>query len=481
MRPRFVCYILEFFGFIRAPAKHSALLVLFISVMLVGQSAQAENLMEVYRLAQENDPTFQGERFRHEASSETLNQAYSELLPTLNADGSYGRTRQKIFTTDVAVFGEGLARYPSKSYNLTLTQPLFRYSSIMRVLQAKEDVKRADFEFEAAKQDLILRVAESYIGALEAQDNIDFTRAEEGAVELHFELAQGRFKSGLAPITDFHDAKARLANVTALRVRSENRLDDSLEALAEIAGQNIENPARLKSAPVSAKPEITTGGENKSSQEEMLLVNPDPDDINNWIDAAFKHNFSVEVLRQAVLVAKREVDRQSAGHWPTVSVVGRLNREDEDGSLFGGASDVGTREAMLQVNVPIFQGFAVLSKTREARKLHKAAKQDLEKETRAVKRRTRAAFLGVKSSIKNTEAFRQSVLSNGIALEAKREGFKSGLFPSLAVLDAVRDLHKAKLDYANAQYEYILEGLRLKKAVGTLNEDDLAGLNKWFE
>jgi outer membrane protein len=110
-----------------------------------------------------------------------------------------------------------------------------------------------------------------------------------------------------------------------------------------------------------------------------------------------------------------------------------------------------------------------------------AAKQDLEKEIRSVKRQTKAAFLGVKSSIKNTEAFRQSVLSNQIALDAKKEGFKSGLFPSLAVLDAARDLHKARLDFATSQYEYISSSLRLKRAVATLSEEDLVELNRWFE
>lgn len=481
MKPPFVSHVLKSGGFIRACTKYTILTVFFMSMMLQCQSVKAEDLIEVYNLARDNDPTFQSERYRHEASPETLKQAYSELLPAVNVDASYQGTRQEIFHTSVAVFGESIARFPSKGYNLTLTQPLFRYSSIMRVLQAKEEVKRADFEFEAAKQDLILRVAEAYIGALAAHDNLEFTRAEEEAVKRHFELAEGRYNSGLAPITDYHDAKARLAYVTALRVRAENRLDDALEALAEVTGQKIENPARLKSAPISAKSETTKGVEYKPPQGGMPLVPPDPDDVNNWIDAALKQNLEVEALRQAVLVARREVDRQRAGHWPTLTIVGRLNRDDEGGSLFGGESDVETREAILQLNVPIFQGFFVTSKTREAKKLHAAVKQDLEKEIRVVKREARASFLWVKSSIENTEAFRQSVVSNKIALEAKKEGFKSGLFPSLAVLDAERDLHQAKLEYAKAQYEYISNSLRLKKAVGTLNEEDLAGINQWFE
>ena len=213
----------------------------------------------------------------------------------------------------------------------------------------------------------------------------------------------------------------------------------------------------------------------------MPLVSPDPDNLENWMEAASKSNLEVEAQRQAVQVAEREIDRQKAGHAPVFSVVGRINRDDEGGSLFGGESDVMTKEAYVQMTVPIFQGLSVVSKTREAIKLHSAAKADLEKEIRGVNRTAKASFLGVKSAIENAGAFKQSVLSNQIALEAKREGFKSGLFPALAVLDAERDLHRAKQNYARAHYEYIVYSLRLKKAVGILNEEDLVAINQWLD
>jgi outer membrane protein len=475
--------------FIKSYVKHAILFLIFMSLTLHGQWAKAEDLMQIYGLAKENDPTFQSQRSRHEASPETYKQAYSELLPSLSLDSYYQRTRQEIFETDVAVYGDNLARYPSKGYNLTLTQPIFKYSSLMRLSQAREEIKSADLEFQAAEQDLILRTAEAYIGALEAYDNLEYTRSEEESVNLHFELARERYTNGLAPITDFHDAKARLAYVTAQRIVAENALDDALEALAEITGKKIDNPARLKSpqdisssssvTPEEAEP--TLGAQGKAAGGEIPLVSPDPDNVDAWIEAAQKQNLEVRVREQGLLVAQQEIERQKAGYFPTLTFVGRINRDYQGGSLFGGDSDLGTKEAILQLNVPIFRGFSVLSKTREARTLSEAAEQELEKEIRFSKRETRAAFLGVKSAIKNTEALRQSVVSNEIALEAKKEGFKSGLFPSLAILDAERDLHQSKMEYSGSQYDYFLNSLRLKRAVGTLSEEDLDGINQWLD
>jgi outer membrane protein len=72
------------------------------------------------------------------------------------------------------------------------------------------------------------------------------------------------------------------------------------------------------------------------------------------------------------------------------------------------------------------------------------------------------------------------VVSQKLALEAKKEGFRSGLYTGLAVLDAERDLYQAKQDYALARYDYLLNSLRLKQGAGTLNYEDLTQVGAWF-
>lgn len=45
---------------------------------------------------------------------------------------------------------------------------------------------------------------------------------------------------------------------------------------------------------------------------------------------------------------------------------------------------------------------------------------------------------------------------------------------------AQRNAFSAKQDYLNAQYDYLLNVLRLKAAVGQLGEKDLVELNSWL-
>ena len=48
------------------------------------------------------------------------------------------------------------------------------------------------------------------------------------------------------------------------------------------------------------------------------------------------------------------------------------------------------------------------------------------------------------------------------------------------VLNADRDLFEARRDHAVARYAYILDVLRLKRAAGTLAEEDLHTVNAWL-
>jgi outer membrane protein len=49
------------------------------------------------------------------------------------------------------------------------------------------------------------------------------------------------------------------------------------------------------------------------------------------------------------------------------------------------------------------------------------------------------------------------------------------------VLDAHRDLFRAKFDHAQARYAYIVDILRLKQAAGTLTLSDLTEVNSWLQ
>lgn len=431
------------------------------SLLFLSAAAHADDLLTIFRQAVDNDPAFQAARYQQKATEEAVWQAWADLLPRANATYQYTNTTQNIQMSDNDSFEKGKVDYPTEEYSVSLTQPIFRYPSIVRLSQAKIQIERGDYEFALARQELILRVAELYFVVLAEGDRVDFALAELQAVQAHYELAEGRFDMGLAPITDLHDAKARLATVQAKVIEAENRLEDARQALREVTA---ELPNGL--APLAA---------------ELPLLSPEPDDVAKWEAAALNQNLELEIQRQSLAIAKKEISRQRAAHYPTLDLTGRFNSKEADDTLFGGGSEIETTDIFAVFSLPLLEGGMVLSRTREAVQLQRRAQEELKQVTRRVMRDTRASFLGVMSAISKAQALEQSVISQQYAVDAKQEGFRSGLYTSLAVLDAERDLYLARQDYAQARYDYLLNGLRLRKASGALAGIDLAQVNQWLQ
>ena len=442
------------------PRLHRVLPALLALLLLPRSSAQADDLIDLYKLAQQRDPVIQEALLTDLATRETLKQAYSGLLPTLMFDAGLDLTQQNILNSDNPLFQEGTSDFASHNFTLTLSQPLFNYADILRVRQARDVVARAALEYYTAEQELLLRVAELYLAALSAQDDLGFARAEQAALQLHFELAQRQQAKGLVPITDVYDARARLAAAEGRQIIAKNAQDDALEALREVSGE--------------------WEGSLAGTREELPLVAPEPAAVEEWTQAGLEQNLSLQIQGLAVEVAGREVARRKAGHLPTLDLVAQRDRRRTGGDLFGDGRDTEITSVRVELKLPLYQGGLVRSQIVEATYLYQRSRVERERLARSIERLTRAAYWGVISAIGRVEALQQSVAALELALQGRQKGFRSGLFPSLDVLDGVRDLFFSRRDYAQARYDYILNSLRLKQSVGTLSEKDLAAVNQWL-
>ena len=434
--------------------------VLIVLILFSSSSLQAEDLMFFYNSAREFDAQLSRAKYDNAASSEIIKQAYSRLFPTLTLKAEHTNTKDKIRSSDNTVYGSGNAYYSGDSYTIALVQPILNFSYIMGVIKAKEEILRSDVEYVNAQQEIIIRVAKNYFNTLSAKDNYEFYKSELAAVEQHYNLAKAQLDNGQIPVTDMLDAKARSANVFADMTEAENELDDAREALYVVSGQK----------------DIKLSG----IQTDASLVALEPEDLDSWIQIALEKNLEIKIEEHEVEIAKCEVKRLKADHFPVLNLELRDEWRDVDGSLFGGGSEVETQEIAFQLSFPIYKGGFVSSQVREAIQLHKAAKEGLRNKTLDVKKKTRSTYLGVKSAIIRANSYKKSVEAQELTLEAKQQGFRSGLFTSLDVLDAERDLYEAKRDYAKARYGYITNILNLKFSVGTLTDEDIAEANKWL-
>lgn len=421
------------------------------------QMAHADDLMGIYQSAQVNDPTFRSVQQQVEASGHQARQQRAGYLPQINLEVQRIETDQTVISSDNQVFQQGNANYGTDDLSLTLSQALFRWDRIEAWKQSRLQEEQARARAVQAAQDLQLRVAEAYFGALAARDAVILSRAELASATRQFEDADARYRRGLARRTDQLDAQARMSQVEAELMAKQNAWEDALEALRELTGTT---PTEL--SPVSRA---------------LPLAAPDPLSVEAWIKAAAEGNVEIQIQRIAVDIADREVERQRAGHYPTLDLRFKHNERTTDGSLFGGGSQTESDEVTLALNVPIYSGGSVWAKRKEAASRHGQAKDELERTRREVERQTRAAYQGLLSAIRRARALEQAVKAQELAVETKRRGFQAGLYTSMTVLDAEEDLYADRYEYALARYDYLVNWVKLRRATGQLAATDLAALN----
>lgn len=412
-----------------------------------------EDLLQVYALAKENDPVLHAARLEYEAVAYGVEEARAGLLPSLGINYTKTKIRQDILSSDNAVFAVGSASYPQSNLGLTLAQPVFRLGAWFRLDQAHASERVAAAVYASAEQDLILRVATSYLDILSAQNALSFSQAERDSIQNQLILARKKFESGQATMVSLSDAQARAALNESNIIFLENELADKVQALREITGTEINQLRPL--------------------EENFRLMLPEPLDLNSWLTGAQDNNTGIRTKFEAIEVARDEIKKQQAAYAPTLDLTYNIDKNNTGGSLFGGGSDVKTNNIALRLNIPIFDGGVTHAVSHAAAKRHEESKDALDKEKRQVERATRYAYNGIVGGVQRVAALEKSVESLEQARSLKEEGYKSGLGTLLGVLDAERDLYAAKRDAAQARYNYVLNRLKLKQAIGALTDQDL--------
>ena len=418
-------------------------------------SLWAEDLLSIYERAVLNDPIIKQAEAKQKAAGETRTQGLARFFPKVSATGSSSREWQRNDIANLSALFPANQDYWNNTFGLNLTQPLFNWDYWVQLSQSDNQIAQAEANYQAELQKLILRTTEAYFNVLSAQDNLEFTVSEKQAITKQLEQAKERFNVGIVPITDVNEAQAAFDQTVANELEAANNLDNQKEALREIIG---ESEAALN--PLG---------------EGLPLKKPEPDNLAKWDDTAEANNLSIIAAFNQMEFTRKTMDIQRSGHLPKLDIVGSYNYLD-NGSSFGPRGD--NQSIGVQMNLPLFEGGAVTSRTRQATHEYEAAKENLTAVKRSVKRQVNNAYRSIITSISRIEALKATVTSAGSALEASEAGFEVGIRTMVDVLGEQRNLYRAKRDLSRARYDYLINFIRLKQTTSDLNQNDLEQINR---
>ncbi|MDM4219144.1 outer membrane channel protein TolC [Klebsiella pasteurii] len=426
---------------------------ILIGLGLTGFSAmsQAENLVQVYQQARISNPDLRKSAADRDAAFEKINEARSPLLPQLGLGADYTYTSgfrdAKDQNSDVT------------SGSLQLTQVLFDMSKWRALTLQEKNAGIQDVTYQTDQQTLILNTATAYFKVLAAIDTLSYTEAQKQAIYRQLDQTTQRFNVGLVAITDVQNARSQYDAVLANEVTARNDLDNAVEELRQVTGNYYPELASLN-----------VDGFKTTK----------PSAVNALLKEAENRNLSLLQARLSQDLAREQIRQAQDGHLPTLNLnaTSSVSNNSYNGSKNTTQDrDIGQNQIGLNFSLPLYQGGMVNSQVKQAQYNFVGASEQLESAHRSVVQTVRSSFNNVNASISSINAYKQAVVSAQSSLDAMEAGYSVGTRTIVDVLDATTTLYNAKQQLSNARYNYLINELNIKSALGTLNEQDLVALN----
>ncbi|MFJ4391879.1 MULTISPECIES: TolC family outer membrane protein [Pseudomonas] len=417
---------------------------------------------QVYEQALRRDPTYLAAFKAREAGQEYRAIGRAGLLPSLSYSYNKGRN-----DSEVRYLGDSRRQKEDRTYNsmgstFILQQPLFDYEAYSSYRKGVAQALFADESFRDQSQQLLVRVMTSYTQALFAQDQIAISVASKQAYRQQFQQNQRLFDAGEGTRTDILEAQARYELADAEEIKARNEQDAALRELGALIGEpavRVEDLAPLRLG--------------------FALPVVDPSGYEAWQERALANNPQLASSRQALEVARYEVERNRAGHLPKVTAFATSRRQESDsGNTYNQRYDTNT--VGIEVSVPIFAGGGVLASTRQASRHLEQAEYELDGNTRSALIELRKQYNACQSGASQLRAYQRALVAAEALVVSTRKSVQGGERVNLDVLNAEQQLATTRRDLAQARYDYLLAWIKLHYQAGVLSETQLARVDEAF-
>ena len=263
--------------------------------------ALGEDLLQIYDLAVQSDPTLKEAGAQLNATREVKPQAKALLLPNIGIQGEVNYNNIRTRTTNLNATFTNSDNYVDGSLNPRITQTVYDRAKWITLKQTDNTIAAAEAQYRSAEIDLMANTTVAYFEILRRADAVRVSESLVRANERTLDQSKQRFEVGLVAITDVNESQAAFDLSRANLILAQNALDTSWEALRQIVG-----PIKVPLSRLGDK---------------LPLAPPEPNSIDKWAEAALAGNYGIVAAAEAAEAAKKGIEIQRSGHYPTLEAV----------------------------------------------------------------------------------------------------------------------------------------------------------------
>lgn len=421
---------------------------------LSSMSSQAEDLLEVYKLAKANDPGLRSAAASYNSEKEEVVITKGSLFPDISFDADLG------YTDTDADYGDSDTN--SNSLKVSLDYPIYSPALSYAVDAVEINYASAGLDYSNTEEDLSYESISAYFDLLTEMANLKTAKAQAKATESQLDQVKKQYEVGQVAITDLHTAQAEYDSNIVDIISAQADLINAQETLRQLTGKLI-----------TSVPDLSN---------DYPIEMDDSKTASYYVDLANQQNKDIKSLQLAYDYSQTNIEIQKAnGRVPTVSIVGSITRSDNETSP--SASSDGDSLASyigVSVSIPLYQGGAIDANVRQSVYDSIATEEDLEDGIQNTELSVRSLYRDLKTSVAKIAAQKQLIISYTSSLEATQAGYEVGTRNIVELLDAQSDLYDSQGTLEQLRYDFAVKQMSLLEYTGELNESKISELNTWL-
>ncbi len=438
-------------------------LFLFFSISFSSLFPQTKiNLNDAISLALKNNTILNQTKNNILSQESSLKSAYGNLLPSLNAQGSWGWERNEQAGSTRFFNGIPFIIPPitseSRSFYAGLNSDVILFdglANIENISLNKNNLTSAKLYLEFLKQQIALNTMVKYYSIMTQKELLKVREENLKKQKINYELIEERNRLGAATLADLYQIQVELGNAELQLINQSLELEKAQNDLIIFLGLDIYGDYEFDDNSIKNF-NIHSGD---SIEEEYK-------NLQSRISDVYNNRYDYKSKLYELKSSLNSINIANSGHFPTlIGSMGFSTFSNKLDDLFDSKSySVG-----LSLNIPIFSKFNVSNRVQiaEVQSMNKQLEiNELERKIKQEISQTYNSFIASKKSLsvsqKNVKAAEER-----LRIEQEKYNIGSGRLLDLQIANTA--YVSAQTDYVNSQFNYLITSDQIKFYLGILD------------
>ena len=385
-----------------------------------------------------------------ESAREKSYWAMKEAMKNKGLSLKYTHTGQY---ADGSLAHTGTATYSTTNFDnqFALSLPLYAGGKLEgQIEQAKLDLKVAELDVAAAKQQLKLTVITNYLTVLKYRNEVRINQETTNNYVEHLKQVNDKYDLGMVAKTDVLSSQVDLAKAQDDLIKAQNNYTNAVAAL--------NNDLRLPhTTEITLKDEFNFEKYPRTLEECLQYAKANRPELAQYEAKITKARYGVDIAK--------------SGRRPNVSLTAEQDWYD---SHFPGANN-SNWALILTTTINVFDNGLTNSQVEQARHDVDMVTDQAEQQRDTIMLNVRQYYLSMLEAEKRIDSNKVSVAQAAENLMIQKVRYEVGVGTNLDLRDAVLSLDSAKKDYIQALYDFNTNKANLEQAMGLPVQEQRAG------